>query len=462
MKSAEYVIIGGGPTGLGAAHRLYELNQSDWVLLEKSGSLGGLASSVVDEQGFIWDLGGHVLFSHYDYFDNLLSDLLKENWLEHQREAWIWMRNQWIPYPFQNNMWRLPEKDLEKCLTGLDRLKANEASTADMDFDEWIVASFGEGIADVFMRPYNFKVWAYPPHELAANWVGERVATINKGDVLRNIKAKADVKSWGPNAVFRFPAEGGTGTIWSELGSRLPKENIALNTEVQEIDSEKQVITCGDGQQFKYRKLITTMPLPVTIERLRGEIRADFPFDKLEQFKWSSTHVIGLGIEGSTPEQLRSKCWMYFPEDNVPFYRATVFSNYSPKNVPLPGRQWSLMCEISESARKKVNHATVISDTIQGLHSIGVLPKDAKLVSTWKKFLPFGYPTPFLGRDEILNDFIPRLEARNIFSRGRFGGWKYEVSNQDHSLMQGVELINALLLNEKEQTYWNPTEINKS
>jgi UDP-galactopyranose mutase len=83
-------------------------------------------------------------------------------------------------------------------------------------------------------------------------------------------------------------------------------------------------------------------------------------------------------------------------------------------------------------------------------------------VSNWKKFLPFGYPTPFLGRDEILNDFIPRLEARNIFSRGRFGGWKYEVSNQDHSLMQGVELINALLLDEKEQTYWNPTEINKS
>ena len=192
MKSAEYVIIGGGPTGLGAAHRLCELNQSDWVLLEKSGSLGGLASSVVDEQGFIWDLGGHVLFSHYDYFDNLLSDLLKENWLEHQREAWIWMRNQWIPYPFQNNMWRLPEKDLEKCLTGLDRLKANEASTADMDFDEWIVASFGEGIADVFMRPYNFKVWAYPPHELAANWVGERVATINKSCLLYTSDAADD------------------------------------------------------------------------------------------------------------------------------------------------------------------------------------------------------------------------------------------------------------------------------
>ena len=62
MKSIEYVIIGGGPTGLGAAHRLCELDQSDWVLLEKSDSLGGLASSVVDKQGFVWDLWGHGLF----------------------------------------------------------------------------------------------------------------------------------------------------------------------------------------------------------------------------------------------------------------------------------------------------------------------------------------------------------------------------------------------------------------
>ena len=56
MKSTEYVIIGGGPTGLGAAHRLCELDQSDWVLLEKSDSLGGLASSVV--AGFCLGLGG--------------------------------------------------------------------------------------------------------------------------------------------------------------------------------------------------------------------------------------------------------------------------------------------------------------------------------------------------------------------------------------------------------------------
>ena len=115
MKSVEFLIIGGGPTGLGAAHRLNELGHKNWLLLEQSNRLGGLASSEIDDQGFVWDLGGHVLFSHYEYFDSLLSQLLKDEWLEHQREAWIWMRNRWIPYPFQNNLWRLPQNDLDVC-----------------------------------------------------------------------------------------------------------------------------------------------------------------------------------------------------------------------------------------------------------------------------------------------------------------------------------------------------------
>jgi len=30
------------------------------------------------------------------------------------------------------------------------------------NFDEWIVRMMGTGIADLFMRPYNYKVWAVP------------------------------------------------------------------------------------------------------------------------------------------------------------------------------------------------------------------------------------------------------------------------------------------------------------
>ena len=47
-----------------------------------------------------------------------------------------------------------------KCLTGLiDAKVANTmAQSKPANFDEWIQRVMGAGIADLFMRPYNFKV----------------------------------------------------------------------------------------------------------------------------------------------------------------------------------------------------------------------------------------------------------------------------------------------------------------
>ncbi|MBB33820.1 MAG: amine oxidase [Acidimicrobiaceae bacterium] len=458
MKSVEILILGGGPTGLGAAHRLEELEFTDWLLLEQANHLGGLAGSEVDDQGFVWDFGGHVLFSHYEYFDNLLDDLLDEQWIHHEREAWIWMRERWIPYPFQNNLWRLPSIDLEQCVQGLETRQDAPDSSEAQNFDDWILSSFGEGIADTFMRPYNFKVWAYPTDHLSTDWTGERVAEVDKDRILADIHSKTDRKSWGPNSVFRFPKSGGTGSIWRELGNRLPQGKIEKEMRVSEINPENRIVTCESGESFEYGKLISTIPITNLLKNIHGEEELQ---SAASSFKWSSTHVVGIGIDGKAPEDLKSKCWMYFPEDNVPFYRATVFSNYAPANVPRPGKQWSLMCEISESSLKPVNHDEVILNSIDGLKEIGLISENANIVSTWKKFLPYGYPTPFIGRDEILETVDRHLKKLGIFSRGRFGGWKYEVSNQDHSLMQGVECINALLLGETEFTYYFPEVANK-
>ena len=69
-------------------------------------------------------------------------------------------------------------------------------------------------------------------------------------------------------------------------------------------------------------------------------------------------------------------------------------------------------------------------------------------------------PLPFLGRDSILTQIHRRLEPLNILSRGRFGGWRYEVSNQDHAFMQGAEAVRYLLLGEPELTYATPESVN--
>lgn len=70
----------------------------------------------------------------------------------------------WVPYPFQNNLAVVPKDDQVKMVEGLidASLEARVANTKPKDFDDWILRNVGVGIADAFMRPYNYKVWAVP------------------------------------------------------------------------------------------------------------------------------------------------------------------------------------------------------------------------------------------------------------------------------------------------------------
>lgn len=61
------------------------------------------------------------------------------------------------------------------------------------------------------------------------------------------------------------------------------------------------------------------------------------------------------------------------------------------------------------------------------------------------RLIESGYPTPTLERDGVLKQLLPRLQELGIYSRGRFGSWKYEVGNQDHSFLLGVEAIDNIL-----------------
>jgi protoporphyrinogen oxidase len=170
------LILGAGPTGLGAAYRLQELGFDNFQILESAPSSGGLAASVVDSEGFTWDLGGHVQFSHYAYYDDVLDTALAGEWLWHDRESWVWLRDRFVPYPFQNNIHRLEREDMEHALRGLEQAAAQRRSKPAVNFGDWIHTTFGEGIAQMFLYPYNFKVWGVPPEHMGVGWMGERVA----------------------------------------------------------------------------------------------------------------------------------------------------------------------------------------------------------------------------------------------------------------------------------------------
>jgi len=451
MAGKKVVIIGGGPTGLGAAYRLHEIGYDNWVLYEKSNHVGGHSTSHVDAQGFVWDEGGHVIFSHYPYFDKLIDDMLGKEVHERIRESWVYLKQYCIPYPFQNNLRYLP-KDLQvKCLSGAARAAASRNGNS-ANFRDWTLSTFGEGIAETFMFPYNSKVWTTPLERLSKGWIAERVSVVDFERLLENVLYERDDVAWGPNNKFRFPLHGGTGEIYRRMAQRFPAK-ICLGKELVEVDTAQRKVSFADGSGETYDVLISTAPLDLLTGMLKA---ADSRLsDAASLLEHNDLLVMGIGLQKKVET---GKCWVYFADPEMPCYRATFFSHYSPNNVPNGDveRFSSLMCEVSVPLGKTLDIDNTYEQMLAGLIRVNILEESdrARIISRYHRFVRYSYPIPTLSRDRALAVLQPALMRNGIFSRGRFGTWCYEIGNMDHSVMMGVEVCNHVVNGEKESVFY--------
>ncbi len=435
-EKTRVLIVGAGPTGLAAARRLEQKGCGDWLIVERAAEPGGLSASFRDAAGFTWDLGGHVIHSHYPEFAEFVSATTGGKLLEHQRRAFIRAAGRWVPYPFQNNLHHLPEDVREECLEGM--FEAREASAGitspPATFGEWVDRSFGRGVAEHFMRPYNRKIWCRELGELSAAWVGDRVSLPDLDRLAADGRAGRDDASFGPNSTFTFPKSGGTGELWRRAAEALPAGRIRYSAAAEAPDFDARECRLAGGGKIAYESLVWTAPLT--------ELAGDVLSGRLEH---TSVEVLGLGLAGSPPPAAADTCWAYFPDPAAPFYRVTVFSNYSPENVPRPGETWSLMLEVARRPNWPCRIEELWPRVMKAVHAAGLAPEEAGVLSRWHRTLPHAYPVPTPGRDEALAEVLTGLEQRGVYPRGRFGAWRYEVGNMDHCWMQGVEVADRIL-----------------
>ena len=483
------VIIGAGPTSLGALYRLRDIGAINFervqiILLEQTRHPGGLASSNRDDNNFLWDNGGHVVFSHYEYFNTVLNNAI-HNWNYRNRSSFVFMRGgdglrRFIPYPLQNNIHLMDNEFQKASLEGLEMVERlgmpTEPKTV-LNFNQWLLNTFGKGLCDIFMIKYNTKVWTVDPAEMNSVWVDERVAvpdiaTIKDKIHKQKTKQLKNDEPWGFDHYFQFPQYGGTGGLWRQVADKIPQGWFHYGHRVTELNLDnKQLRVELNNEHYyvlSYDVLITAVPLDALVNMITDDNRVVHNMKQLsQQLLYSRTHIVGVGLRGQPPAYLQDKSWIYFPDSDAPFYRATVFSLYASDNVP-GGRSdiyWSLMCEIAEPKQSSNNDAeywsrdSLLEHSITALIDYGYI-KRSDIASQYYHRLGHGYPIPSIKRDDILASIQPWLESNSVYSRGRFGGWKYEVSSQDHSFMQGVEIVDYLLSDIPEETYPNPTEVN--
>ena len=432
------LIIGAGPCGLACARELDRLGHRDWLILERAREPGGLASSVLDPAGFTWDLGGHVVFSHFGEFDTLMDEVMGGEVRRHERSSYVRFGARWIPYPFQNNLRWLPADVRDECLAGLAAAPGGEPG---MDFASWMRAVFGPGITRHFMHPYNAKVWGTPASEMSSQWIGERVSVVDYERALRNVREGRDDVAWGPNNTFAFPAAGGTGEIYRRLAARFP-ERIRYESTVVEIDPAARQLRIAGDEPLDYDAVVSSMPLDQLVAALRdcpGQVRA-----AAGRLAHSGIYMVGIGYEAPLRDD---RSWLYFPEATAPFYRVTNFAKYAAANVPGgdTSRYCSFMTETSYTEHRPERREGLEQRVEAALRAAGLVRGRPTVASAHVEQVPYAYPIPTLGRDRALAGIQPWLAAQGILSRGRFGAWRYELGNMDHAVKMGIDAARRLI-----------------
>jgi UDP-galactopyranose mutase len=76
---------------------------------------------------------------------------------------------------------------------------------------------------------------------------------------------------------------------------------------------------------------------------------------------------------------------------------------------------------------------------------VGLVATDARIASVHAIDVDYAYPIPTSERDAALAVIQPWLMASGIYSRGRFGSWRYENGNMDHATKMGIDLARLLI-----------------
>lgn len=441
MPSGNVVIVGAGPCGLAAAREFVELGTDHVRVLEAASFPGGLAASFVDAAGFTWDRGGHVVFSHYGEFDRLLSETMGDEIEHHDRSSFVHVNDTWVPYPFQNNLRHLRPESAARALADLIEAAHRPAVDHGSSFEVWMERQFGTTICELFMRPYNEKVWATPVEHMSSSWMAERVSTLDWRRALANVVEGNDDLAWGPNNQFVFPASGGTGAIYARAAEAL-EQRVSLHTAVESIDAVEHELLTSTGDTVSYDQLVWTGALDDLVSLIVGVPR---------ELTAAATHlvsnsvtVVGIGYESPLTDH---RSWLYFPDAHIPFYRATNFAKYAAANVP-GGRTeqyCSWMTEIASSQHRPLTGEPLGEVVDDALKRLQLVPRHANVASVHVDHIERAYPVPTLGRDAALGVIHPWLERYDIYSRGRFGAWKYELGNMDHAVKMGVDIARRLV-----------------
>lgn len=394
MEKVKYLILGAGPSGLTFAHRLKDLGETSFLILEKEEEAGGLCRSVCVD-GAPFDLGGgHFLDVRRPKVNEFLFRFMpREEWERFERDSRIEVDGVQIGHPMEANIWQLGLEEQVAYLASIAKAGCNLEQPMPERFVEWIVWKLGQRIADHYMLPYNQKMFADELDSLGTYWL-EKLPDVSFEETLLSCLTHKPYGTQPGHASFYYPKRYGYGEVWLRMAEELSPK-VIYGAEAAVLDCEKRQVRTGAGDKFAAEHIITTVPwrsfdgiigMPEETVRLVATLR--------------SSAVETRYVPGCLDTEAQ---WIYVPDLQVPWHRVLVRHNFCPGS-----RGYWL-----ETRKERVGLFEKAGTRMPEY------PGDIE--TTYRHMNEYAYPLNTIGKPETMNKILTFCESRQIYGLGRWG-----------------------------------------
>jgi protoporphyrinogen oxidase len=331
-----YLVIGGGPAGLTAGYELAKRGQKV-IVVEAEDAWGGLAQTVVDPEGYRFDLGGHRFFTKAKEVEALWFEVLDDEFLLRPRMSRIYWNKKFLDYPLRGTDVIRKLGPIELTRAGLSYLKAaifNKKGNEET-FEQWVTNRFGKRLFDLFFKSYTEKVWGVPTSEIRAEWAAQRIKGLsffsaakaaffgNKDNKVKSLIDKFHYPRYGPGQMWEamvraIEAQGGQ----CRLNARATKLIIE--------DGRVTKVEINGSEIIEPREVISSLPLRNTVGIAEPAAPADVQ-SAAKGLRYRDFLTIALVLDG---EDLFPDNWIYIHDPSVEVGRIQNYRSWSPWMVP--------------------------------------------------------------------------------------------------------------------------------
>jgi protoporphyrinogen oxidase len=433
-------VLGGGLTGITLAH-LLKKRGDEVVVLEREKEIGGLCRSKTD-QGFTFDIGGsHIIFSRDGEVLSFMQDVLEENREERSRNTKIFYKERYVKYPFENGLYQLPQEDRFFCINefvkNLLAVEKGELAPPE-NFREWIYYTFGRGIAETYMVPYNEKIWNYPTEKMSLHWVDGRIPRPPVEDIIKSAIG-IETEGYTHQSVFSYPVTGGIEALVNAI-ARPVRGDVIPEFPVNRIRLQdgKWLISNG-SREIEADRIISTIPLQALLPCLDAvppEVQS-----AVEELKYNSLCCVFVGLRTAVPDY----SWLYVPDPDLGHFNRISFpSNFS--TTVAPEDRTSILVEITYNEGDEVSgmdDRQITDHVIEGLMKMNLIGDPEDVVYTGverQQYAYVVYDLDYLQNIETVKSFCREQEIHLV---GRFS--EFEYLNMDGCIRRAFDFVRGPL-----------------